>query len=119
MHVFKVITSDSSSRSSESESEQNIETVNKRGSEIPDDSELGDIVRKKLKVEELEIQNLSKNEYPTILSYLNKEFIKDINYAADTDQSATKNKVVIKKSTQNQNTPNQQKISDFFTQSKP
>ena len=76
------------------------------------DSELRDIILKKLKVEEIEINSISKNEYPTILSYPNNEFIKDINYIAVTDQPAIKKKVPLKKSTQNN--PNQQKYQIFF-----
>ena len=54
-------------------------------------------------------------EYPAILSFLNKDFVKNINYIDDTDLPATKKKkkkkVIIKKSAPFNS--NQQKISNF------
>ena len=71
------------------------EAANNNHWEIDEDSELGDTIKKKLKVETMEIDT-SKNEYPIISSFFNKDFVKDINYIDDPDLPATWKKVIIK-----------------------
>ena len=69
---------------------------------------------KKLKIEEgiEELQSEEENKFPTILSYLDYNFKKPINYNDSAQDTAIKKKVMIKKKTEVPN--NQNLITSFF-----